>query len=54
MISILFRLSESTNIKLEALPGTKAEHIRRAIDEYLQRINPIDAAASQSGGDVNE
>ena len=37
-------------IFLSELPGTISEHIRRAIDEYIDRLKGSEASASQSKG----
>lgn len=33
---------------LKGLPGTVAEHIRRAVDEYIQKVRGISASTSAS------
>lgn len=47
-------IEEVTYIKLKGLPGTLTEHVKRAIDEYLQNMYKVNVSASQSKrGDSN-
>lgn len=48
MIRVNFLLDESTFNFLKNLPGTISEHIRRAINEYIDKIKAQQISASQS------
>jgi len=51
MIRYNFYLSKEQKKALEQLPsGSVAEHIRRAIDEYLKRHAPTAATSSSKKG----
>ena len=41
---------------IKKLPGKSSEHIRRALDEYIYRLQGTDVSASRSskGGDLND
>ena len=50
MERVNFFLSPEKVSFLKSLPGTMTEHIRRAIDEYIDRLKGSEASASQSKG----
>ncbi len=43
-----FNLGKAQRNFLENLPGTLSEHIRRAIDEYIDRLRFSNVSSSQS------
>ena len=43
-------LREDQDLFLRKLPGSKAGHIRRAIDDYIQKMKGINAGTSASKG----
>ena len=45
-----FNLGKDQRLFLENLPGTLSEHIRRAIDEYIERIKANNVSSSVSRG----
>jgi Tfp pilus assembly PilM family ATPase len=52
MIRKHFYLTEEQIQALHSLGGTLAEHIRRAIDEYLAKRQKVNVSASSSKGGV--
>ena len=52
MISLFIRITPEQHDFLESLAGTKAEHIRRAIDDYLlkQETKNVSTSSSAKGG----
>ena len=55
MIRMNLLMDQDTVSFLKSLPGTVSEHIRRAIDEYIEKIKSQKISASQSkkGGKTN-
>jgi hypothetical protein len=48
MVFLHTRIREDQQSALQAIPGSIAEHIRRAIDDYIQKHIGITASTSQS------
>lgn len=48
MIRADIYISPEQKLMLATLPGTLSEHIRRAIDEYIEKLKSTTASASQS------
>lgn len=55
MVEYLLRFSEEQKDKLESLSGNISEHIRRAIDEYLERRKEfqVSVSLSKKKGEIN-
>lgn len=55
MIRLHCFIEDEQFLFLGHLKGKRSEHIRRAIDEYIQKLKSINASASQSkkGGENN-
>lgn len=43
-----FNLSSDKKTFLETLPGNLSEHLRRAVDEYIAKINLQNVSSSRS------
>jgi len=48
MIRCDFMLTPEQYSFLEALEGTKSEHMRRAIDDYIEKVKGTSASGSPS------
>lgn len=48
MIRRHFYLNQEQIDFLKKLPGNISEHIRRAIDDYIEKLKAFNASASQS------
>jgi Tfp pilus assembly PilM family ATPase len=53
MVRKHFYLTEEQIQALQSLGGTLAEHIRRAIDDYLAKMQKVNVSASSSRGGLN-
>lgn len=53
MVRKHFYLTEEQEKFLKSLPGTMAEHLRKALDEYIEKKQNLNISASSSmkGGD---
>ena len=49
MIPMFIRLREDQHAFLKDLPGTISEHLRRAIDDYIEKKKNTDVSVSLSG-----
>lgn len=54
MVSVFFRLAEIKYNRLKELPGSLAEHLRKAVDDYLlKQDNTASSASEMKGGSQN-
>ncbi|MCR4324173.1 MAG: hypothetical protein NUV69_00590 [Candidatus Curtissbacteria bacterium] len=54
MVRTAHYLREDQLKSLKELPGNESEHIRRAIDKYIQDLKAKDVSASASVRDEND
>ena len=48
MVSFYLRMREDQNSFLHSLKGSIAEHIRRAIDDYIDKMRNLNVSSSKS------
>jgi hypothetical protein len=48
LVPRLFRITKEQDQFLRKLPGSDSEHTRRALDEYIFRMTPINISSSAS------